>query len=74
MITPFKNDYALGLTSTLVNGRRVIAHGGGIDGFNTQLAYYPDSQDGGHRAVERQRRRAGRAQPGSWARSCTARP
>lgn len=44
MITPFKNDYALGLTSTLVNGRRRIAHGGGIDGFNTQLAYYPDSQ------------------------------
>ncbi len=44
MITPFKNDYALGLTSTLVNGRRRIAHGGGIDGFNTQLAYYPDSK------------------------------
>lgn len=44
MITPFKNDYALGVTSALVNGRRVIAHGGGIDGFNTHLAYYPDSR------------------------------
>jgi CubicO group peptidase (beta-lactamase class C family) len=44
MITPFKNDYALGLTSTVVNGRRVIAHGGGIDGFNTHLAYYPESR------------------------------
>ena len=44
MITPFKNDYGLGLTSSLVKGRRVIAHGGGIDGFNTQLAYYPDSR------------------------------
>lgn len=44
MITPFKNDYALGVTSSLVNGRRVIAHGGGIDGFNTHLAYYPDSK------------------------------
>jgi CubicO group peptidase (beta-lactamase class C family) len=44
MITPFKNDYALGLTSTLVSDRRVIAHGGGIDGFNTHLAYYPASQ------------------------------
>ena len=44
MITPFKNDYAFGLTSTLVNGRRVIAHGGGIDGFNTHLAYYPDTK------------------------------
>jgi CubicO group peptidase (beta-lactamase class C family) len=44
MLTPFKNNYALGVTSALVNGRRVIAHGGGIDGFNTHLAYYPDSQ------------------------------
>ena len=44
MIRPFKNDYALGLTSTLDKGRRVIAHGGGIDGFNTHLAYYPDTR------------------------------
>ena len=44
MITPFKNDYALGLTSTLDKGRRVIAHGGGIDGFNTHLAYYPETK------------------------------
>jgi CubicO group peptidase (beta-lactamase class C family) len=44
MITPFKNDYGLGLTSTMRNGRRVIAHGGGIDGFNTYLAYYPESK------------------------------
>ena len=61
MITPFKNDYALGLTSTLVKGRRVIAHGGGIDGFNTQLAYYPDSRTVIDRAVQRQRSGAGRA-------------
>jgi CubicO group peptidase (beta-lactamase class C family) len=44
MIAPFKNDYALGLTSTVDKGRRVIAHGGGIDGFNTHLAYYPDTR------------------------------
>lgn len=44
MITPFKNDYALGLTSRLVKDRRVIAHGGGIDGFNTLMAYYPDTR------------------------------
>lgn len=44
MIAPFKNDYALGVTSALVNGRRAIAHGGGIDGFNTHLAYYPDTR------------------------------
>src|SRR5688500_3880570 len=46
MITPFKNDYALGLTSALVNGRRVIAHGGGIDGVTTHLAYSPESRRG----------------------------
>ncbi|HUQ87978.1 MAG TPA: serine hydrolase [Vicinamibacterales bacterium] len=44
MITPFKNDYALGVTSTLDKGRRVIAHSGGIDGFNTYLAYYPETK------------------------------
>jgi len=44
MIAPFKNDYALGLVSVVEKGRRVIAHGGGIDGFNTHMAYYPDSK------------------------------
>ena len=44
MITPFKNNYGLGVTSAVVKGRQVIAHGGGIDGFNTQLAYYPESR------------------------------
>lgn len=44
MTTPFQNNYAFGLTSTTANGRRVVAHGGGIDGFNTQMAYYPESR------------------------------
>ena len=44
MLTPFKNNYALGLTVWLENGRRVIAHGGSIDGFNTHMAYYPDTR------------------------------
>ncbi len=44
MITPFKNNYGLGLTSTVVKSRQMIAHGGGIDGFNTQLAYWPDTR------------------------------
>ncbi|HWI19631.1 MAG TPA: serine hydrolase [Vicinamibacterales bacterium] len=44
MITPFKNDYALGVASTLDKGRRAISHGGGIDGFNTYMSYYPDSR------------------------------
>jgi CubicO group peptidase (beta-lactamase class C family)/uncharacterized protein YneR len=41
MTTPFKNDYAFGLAVHTVNGHEVIDHGGGIEGFNTHLAYYP---------------------------------
>lgn len=44
MTTPFKNDYACGLGVRSVNGRRLIEHGGGIEGFNTELAYYPDDK------------------------------
>jgi CubicO group peptidase (beta-lactamase class C family) len=44
MTTPFKNDYAFGLIVQTASGRRVIQHGGGIEGFNTLLAYYPDSK------------------------------
>lgn len=44
MTTPFKNDYAFGLTVRTVDGRKVIGHDGGIDGFNTHMAYYPDSK------------------------------
>jgi hypothetical protein len=44
MTTPFKDDYAFGLQVHTVNGRKVIDHGGGIEGFNTMLAYYPDDK------------------------------
>ncbi len=44
MTTPFKNDYACGLVVHMVNGHKVIEHGGGIEGFNTMLAYYPDDK------------------------------
>ena len=44
MTTPFKSDYALGVVVATASGRRVVQHGGGIDGFNTFLAYYPDSK------------------------------
>jgi len=27
-----------------VDGRKVVDHGGGIEGFNTMLAYYPESK------------------------------
>jgi len=44
MTTPFKNDYAFGLGVKTVKGHKVINHGGGIEGFNTFLAYYPDDK------------------------------
>ena len=44
MTTPFKGDYALGVSVLTANGRKVVQHGGGIDGFNTYLAYYPDTK------------------------------
>jgi CubicO group peptidase (beta-lactamase class C family) len=44
MTTPFKGDYALGVVVQTKDGRKVVQHGGGIDGFNTFLAYYPDAR------------------------------
>jgi CubicO group peptidase (beta-lactamase class C family) len=44
MTTPYKNDYACGLGVVTANGHTAYAHGGGIEGFNTQMAYYPDEK------------------------------
>lgn len=44
MTTPFKNDYACGLGVHTVNGHKLIEHGGGIEGFNTQLLYDPEDK------------------------------
>jgi hypothetical protein len=44
MTTPFKNNYAFGLQIETVGGHKVIEHGGGIEGFNTELEYYPDDK------------------------------
>ena len=44
MTAPFKGDYALGVGVNTVNGRKQISHGGGISGFNTYLAYFPDEK------------------------------
>jgi CubicO group peptidase (beta-lactamase class C family) len=40
--TPFKNDYALGVTVKTAEGKTLISHSGGIEGFNTWLGYDPD--------------------------------
>jgi CubicO group peptidase (beta-lactamase class C family) len=44
MTTPFKEDYACGVGVRTVSGHKVIDHGGGIEGFNTFLAYYPEDK------------------------------
>jgi CubicO group peptidase (beta-lactamase class C family) len=44
MTTPFKNDYGFGLAIHSINGHEEISHGGGIEGFNTILAYYPEDK------------------------------
>jgi len=44
MLTPFKDEYALGIDVANDNGIRVIRHGGSIQGFNAMLAYYPDEK------------------------------
>ena len=79
MTTPFKNDYALGVVVQTASGRKVVQHGGGIDGFNTFLAYYPDDKltvavlaNINGQAPNADRREAGRL----WrmAASCSSRP
>lgn len=44
MLTPGKNDYAFGINVRTAGGRKVISHGGGIEGFNTSLYYYPEDK------------------------------
>jgi CubicO group peptidase (beta-lactamase class C family) len=44
MTTPVKNNYGFGLFIRTGNKHKMIEHTGGIDGFNTDLAYYPDDK------------------------------
>ena len=37
-------DYGLGIRTGRLDGQKVIRHGGGISGFRSDLAYYPDSE------------------------------
>jgi CubicO group peptidase (beta-lactamase class C family) len=43
LTTPFKDNYALGIR-VFTEKRKTYMHGGGIEGFNTHLVYYPDTQ------------------------------
>lgn len=42
MTTPGKGNYGLGVMIDARDGVTVVHHGGGIEGFNTHLAYAPD--------------------------------
>ena len=44
MTTPGKGDYGFGVFIQTKDGVRVVSHGGGIEGFNTQLEYAPEKQ------------------------------
>jgi CubicO group peptidase (beta-lactamase class C family) len=44
MITPYKENYALGLFVSNNNENTIIQHSGGIEGFNTQLTYHTDKK------------------------------
>jgi len=44
MTKPFLQNYAFGLSVEIVGGHKVIEHNGGIQGFNTDLVYYPDDK------------------------------
>ena len=44
MYTPVKNDYAYGWGVAQTSGRKQIGHGGGINGFVTQIFRYPDQK------------------------------
>ncbi len=42
LLTPVRDDYALGVRISVSHGRKVIEHGGNIAGFSSFLAHYPD--------------------------------
>ena len=44
MTTPFKENYAFGLAVDTQGSHKVISHDGGIEGFNTTLAFYPEDK------------------------------
>jgi CubicO group peptidase (beta-lactamase class C family) len=44
MTTPFKENYGFGLEIQTIKGHERISHGGGINGFNTFEACYPQEE------------------------------
>lgn len=44
MTQPFKNVYGLGVSVQSFDGHKAITHGGGINGFNTFMIYFPEDK------------------------------
>jgi CubicO group peptidase (beta-lactamase class C family) len=44
MLTPERNNYGYGLIVRSLNNRKQVWHNGGINGFNSSAAHYPDSK------------------------------
>jgi CubicO group peptidase (beta-lactamase class C family) len=44
MYTPLKNNYAYGWVVATAKGRKEIQHGGGINGFGTEILRYPEQK------------------------------
>ncbi len=44
MITPVKSNYGYGLGVDSKSNRKMISHGGGINGFSTYIARFPDEK------------------------------
>ena len=44
MMTAVKNDYGYGLAIQTKWGRKMVSHGGGINGFSTFIARFPDEK------------------------------
>ncbi|WP_131775041.1 serine hydrolase [Legionella anisa] len=44
MLQPFKNTYGLGVSIQSLDGHKAITHGGGINGFNTFMIYFPEDK------------------------------
>ena len=44
MTTPFKNNYGFGIGVSAPGSPTRYAHNGAINGFNSFLAYYPESR------------------------------
>jgi CubicO group peptidase (beta-lactamase class C family) len=44
MTTPFKHDFACGLVLSSIDGHTAIEHSGDMDGFASDLVYFPDDK------------------------------